>query len=71
MLSIPERAIAKPVTLRRPAGKPSDRSDEQPQNAAPEISEIWQPDSNVTFERAPQLLKQLEMISTDDGMQID
>jgi hypothetical protein len=49
-----------------------DRSESQSSNADLQRIETRQPDSNVNCERLLHLLKQdLEIISTDAGMQID
>jgi hypothetical protein len=53
-------------------GRQIDRSDKQSSKADPPRIEILEPVSNVTVERAWQLLKvESEIVSIDDGIQID
>jgi hypothetical protein len=69
---IPEPIIDKPVTSQRLAGKQIDSSDKHPSNAEAAIEESREPGSKLTFDIFLQFLKHhLQILSSDEGMQID
>jgi hypothetical protein len=61
-----------PANVSIPAGRESEKSDEQPANAQSSIDESSESDSNATVERAWQYLKQLlQSVRRLAGRQID
>jgi hypothetical protein len=67
-----DRLTAKPVKPVTRPGTPIDCRAEHCENVRSPKLDSWLSASNVTFERAEQPLKQaLEMVSSDDGTQID
>jgi anti-sigma regulatory factor (Ser/Thr protein kinase) len=72
IVSISDVASESPVSCERCSGIQIDFSDEQPRNAKSPRIESREPTSNVTLERFAHPEKQrTEMISTDEGRQID